>query len=128
MARSKVLKSEAIGLEGGGKKLPLSQFSATTKILKAAVQRGDLSASEAQKVLGKLGGVRKSNSVETSGRRDDILAAAAGIFASKGYHAATLQEIADELSLTRPAFYHYFKRNGYKFNSSRKNLLQRCKI
>ena len=109
MARSKALKSESAGSGGAGKRSPLVEFAATKKMLKDAVKRGDLSASEAQKVVHRLGGARKSNSVETTARRDDILAAAAGIFASKGYHAATLQEIADELSLTRPAFYHYFK-------------------
>jgi AcrR family transcriptional regulator len=109
MARTKTLKSAAGGSGANVKGSRGGEFAAAKKVLKDAVKRGDLTAIEARKVVDKLEGSRKTNLVETGGRSDDILAAAAGIFASKGYHAATLQEIADELSLTRPAFYHYFK-------------------
>ena len=36
-----------------------------------------------------------------------IIDTAVNIFHQKGYHAATLEEIAHELELTRPAIYHY---------------------
>jgi AcrR family transcriptional regulator len=59
--------------------------------------------------------IKKMGLVERAGRgkkrntRDEILKAAIGLFARKGYHATTLQDIADELGLTRPVFYYYFE-------------------
>lgn len=52
---------------------------------------------------------RKPPHTESTARRDDILQSAIRLFVTKGYHAATLQDIADELGLTRPAFYYYFE-------------------
>lgn len=42
-------------------------------------------------------------------RREQILAAATRLFSQKGYHGTALQEIADEVGVTRPSFYYYFK-------------------
>ncbi len=42
-------------------------------------------------------------------RRDQILAAAERIFASKGYHAAGIADIAAELGIGHGTFYRYFK-------------------
>ncbi len=40
-------------------------------------------------------------------RRDDILHAAAQIFRQKGYHAASMQDIADAVGLQKPSLYHH---------------------
>jgi len=109
MARTIALKRGVSAGTAGAGRASRASFAATRKVLKAAVKRGDVSATEAQKAVERLEAGRKPSSGEAAGRRDDILAAAGRVFASKGYHAATLQDIADELSLTRPAFYYYFK-------------------
>ena len=40
--------------------------------------------------------------------RDDILQAAAMIFSQKGFHAASMQDIADAVSLQKASLYHHF--------------------
>ncbi len=40
--------------------------------------------------------------------RDDILQASARIFSEKGYHAASMQDIADAVSLQKASLYHHF--------------------
>jgi len=45
---------------------------------------------------------------ERTARRNQILEAAAKLFASKGYHGATLGEVAEQLGVTKPLLYHYF--------------------
>jgi AcrR family transcriptional regulator len=109
MARNIALKRGVRAAAADGARSSRVSFAATRKVLKAAVSRGDVSATEAQKAVERLETGRKPSPGETAGRRDDIIAAAGRVFASKGYHAATLQDVADELSLTRPAFYYYFK-------------------
>lgn len=42
------------------------------------------------------------------GKRQQILALAADLFARRGYHAASLDEISNSLGITRPALYYYF--------------------
>jgi AcrR family transcriptional regulator len=42
-------------------------------------------------------------------RKREIIEAAAQIFAVKGYHAATLEDIAAEIGVTRAALYYYIK-------------------
>jgi AcrR family transcriptional regulator len=44
----------------------------------------------------------------TDARRETIISAAVRLFAYRGYDAATLQEIADLVGVTRPAVHHYF--------------------
>lgn len=39
--------------------------------------------------------------------RDDILVAAAQIFSQKGYHAASMQDIADAVNLQKASLYHH---------------------
>jgi AcrR family transcriptional regulator len=41
-------------------------------------------------------------------RRPLIVSAAVHVFAHRGYDAATLQEVADLVDITRPAVHHYF--------------------
>jgi AcrR family transcriptional regulator len=38
---------------------------------------------------------------------DDIVAAAAKVFRTKGYHAATVQDIADEVGILKGSLYHH---------------------
>jgi TetR/AcrR family transcriptional regulator, cholesterol catabolism regulator len=40
---------------------------------------------------------------------DDIVAAAAKVFRTKGYHAATMSDIADEVGLLKGSLYHHFE-------------------
>ena len=39
---------------------------------------------------------------------DDIVSAAAKVFRTKGYHAATVRDIADEVGLLKGSLYHHF--------------------
>jgi AcrR family transcriptional regulator len=48
-------------------------------------------------------------SLRGSATRTAILESAAKLFAEKGFAGTSLQEIAERLSLTRPAVYHYFE-------------------
>jgi AcrR family transcriptional regulator len=41
--------------------------------------------------------------------RSEIIRTAAKMFASKGYHATTVNEIAEELGITKPSIYYYIK-------------------
>ena len=41
-------------------------------------------------------------------RRETLVSAAVRVFAYRGYDAATLQEVADLVGITRPAVHHYF--------------------
>lgn len=90
---------------------PITAASApgrVAQVLQDAVERGDLAQTDLDVALDKLG-LRRAESRYSRDRRQDIIGAAIRIFSQKGYYAATLQEIADELGLTRPAFYYYFK-------------------
>jgi len=40
-------------------------------------------------------------------RKDEVIRIAARLFADKGYHATTLDEIAEEIGVTKPALYYY---------------------
>jgi TetR/AcrR family transcriptional regulator, cholesterol catabolism regulator len=42
-------------------------------------------------------------------REQQILSQALKLFSKTSYHATSIQEIANELGLTRPAFYYYFR-------------------
>jgi AcrR family transcriptional regulator len=52
---------------------------------------------------------RKSMAVEEKERREAILAAAAQIIIRQGYNKMTMNDIADELGLSRPLIYLHFK-------------------
>src|SRR5438046_10293912 len=39
---------------------------------------------------------------------DDIVSAAAKVFRTKGYHAATVRDIADEVGILKGTLYHHF--------------------
>ncbi len=42
-------------------------------------------------------------------RRKELLVAAARLFSRKGYHATSMQDIADELNILRGSLYHYIE-------------------
>lgn len=46
---------------------------------------------------------------EAMNRRDEIIRIASRLFREKGYHATTLQDIADELEVSKPALYYHIK-------------------
>jgi TetR/AcrR family transcriptional regulator, cholesterol catabolism regulator len=50
------------------------------------------------------------NKVMTSGttaRREDVIRVATRLFAAQGYYATTLDQIAEEIGITKPALYYY---------------------
>ena len=49
---------------------------------------------------------------EPSERRNDILDAARRLIYTKGYEQMTIQDILDELGISKGAFYHYFDSKG----------------
>jgi len=79
------------------------------QLLKSGVKRGLLSKAERTFAIERLNGNPRPQRADRAAREKDIIAAAIRIFATRGYHGATLQHIADELGLTGPAFYYYFK-------------------
>jgi len=51
---------------------------------------------------------KRRSSSGTAARRDELLAAAARVFGEKGFAAASMQELAEAMSLKPTAVYHYF--------------------
>ena len=41
-------------------------------------------------------------------RRDEILRAATDLFSEKGYHEVTMEEIAEEMGVSKGTIYNYF--------------------
>jgi AcrR family transcriptional regulator len=78
--------------------------------LRRAEERGELSPTELDWSVARLSGtVRRGNPrLEGVDRRDSILRASAEVFRRRGYHRATIEEIAAELFLTKAGVYHYF--------------------
>lgn len=64
---------------------------------------------------------------EREARRDSILDAAGLIFARKGYHEATLEEIADTAELAKGTLYNYYKDKQDIFISLARRSLQEFK-
>ncbi|MBI4296095.1 MAG: TetR/AcrR family transcriptional regulator [Chloroflexi bacterium] len=59
---------------------------------------------------------RKGTAGSTLTRRDEIIQVAAKLFAEKGYDATTLDEVAREIGVTKPALYYHI--------SSKEEILQ----
>ncbi len=55
-------------------------------------------------VKSRTGGVTPAG----AGRRREILDVAEKLFWEKGFHAASMEDVADAIGLTKPAIYHYF--------------------
>ena len=50
-----------------------------------------------------------ANSKPAGNKQTDIVAAAARLFSDKGYHAATVQDIADEVGILKGSLYHHVR-------------------
>lgn len=46
---------------------------------------------------------------ERNAKREAVLRTAAQLFLDRGYHKATLNEVAERLNITKPALYNYFR-------------------
>lgn len=51
-----------------------------------------------------------NNTSASLGVRDDIVAAATRVFSRRGYHAASMVEIADEVGMRKPSLYHHVRK------------------
>jgi response regulator NasT len=51
---------------------------------------------------------KRRSATGTAARREELLAAAARVFSEKGFAAASMQELAEAMSLKPTAVYHYF--------------------
>src|SRR5574338_1643978 len=70
-------------------------------------------------VKGDAGGVMSKESVlsrifadrrrDPEGKREAILRTAAQLFLERGYARTAVNDIADQLKITKPALYHYFR-------------------
>jgi len=78
--------------------------------LRRAEERGELSASDVEWSVARLSdNVRRgSPRLEGADRRDSILRASAEVFRRRGYHHASIEEVAAETFLTKAGVYHYF--------------------
>ncbi len=54
-------------------------------------------------------GIEERRKREKNERRDSILRAAIAVYKEEGYHAATMEKIADKAELSRATLYLYFK-------------------
>ncbi len=62
----------------------------------------------ARGIAKKAGKAAKNGAGRPARRRDaDVLAAAVKVFAERGYSAATVQDVADELGILKGSLYHY---------------------
>lgn len=78
--------------------------------LEEAVRNGNVEDEAGRRVVAQLKRSRPdANGDSAGGRREHILNVAARVFARKGFRATSLQEIADEVGVTRPSFYYHFK-------------------
>ena len=55
------------------------------------------------------GGVGQGRQELFERKRQVVLRTAARIFSERGFHQTTLADVADELHVSKPALYHYFK-------------------
>jgi AcrR family transcriptional regulator len=58
--------------------------------------------------LGTLAGMTVGSQVRRSGRRDQILEIAVRLFAERGYHGVSMDDIGSAAGVTGPALYHHF--------------------
>lgn len=67
---------------------------------------------------------RKINEQEFSNHRREILDAAQGLILSKGYNRMSIQDIIDQLGISKGAFYHYFDSKHSVLESMIERLMQ----
>lgn len=86
-----------------------SPLAAVIAALEHAAELDELSKGDLEWSLERLRGrFRGGPDADGTGRRNDILRVASRVFLRRGYHHATISEIASELSLTKAGVYHYF--------------------
>lgn len=88
----------------------LSPLAAVTAALQKAAELGELNPDELAWSLQRLSARahRSEAEADAGDRRHEVLAAATTVFLRRGYHHATLEEVAAELGLTKAGVYHYF--------------------
>jgi TetR/AcrR family transcriptional regulator, cholesterol catabolism regulator len=52
---------------------------------------------------------RVADGTRAGGRRDAVIKEAARLFDERGYHATSMEDIAEAVGLRKPSLYHYFK-------------------
>jgi AcrR family transcriptional regulator len=91
-----------------------AENDAVIQLLERAAERGEITAEVASDAIRRLKQPVKTEAHDRSAppnsgeRRAHILRVAARVFSQKGYSRASLQEIADEIGVTRPSFYYHF--------------------
>lgn len=50
-----------------------------------------------------------TRAVRSSGRREEIISAAADLFSRLGYHQTSMEDIAEAVGISKPTLYHYTK-------------------
>jgi AcrR family transcriptional regulator len=105
--RSPRARANGEGADGADHVSPLASV---VSALKRAGARGELSDIEIEWSVARLSGkVRRGNPrLDGVDRPDDILRTATQVFRRNGYHHATIDDIANELFLTKAGVYHYF--------------------
>lgn len=71
-----------------------------------------------------LRGHRVQNTARAEGRRRDILLAAARVFARQGYAAATLDDVATQMGVTKGVIYYYFRSKEEIFTEIRATAIR----
>lgn len=95
---------------GGRRTERSSPLANVVSVLERAGTRGELTNIEIEWSVARLSGqVRRGNPrLDGVDRPDDILRTATHVFHERGYHHTTIDEIANELFLTKAGVYHYF--------------------
>lgn len=98
------------GANGGRRPEKSSPLANVVSVLERAGTRGELTNIEIEWSVARLSGqVRRGNPrLDGVDRPDDILRTATQVFGRNGYHHTTIDEIANELFLTKAGVYHYF--------------------
>lgn len=65
---------------------------------------------------------------EYSERRSEILAAALKLVYTRGFESMTIQDIIDDLKISKGAFYHYFDSKASLLNALVENTLEEIKV
>jgi AcrR family transcriptional regulator len=85
-------------------------LAAVAEALERAVAQSELTRSQLEWSMARLGHRGEHGAAPgADGRRPEILRAGTRVFLRRGYLNATVEDVAREVSLTKPAIYHYFR-------------------